>query len=152
MNINAICLKIVNYKVDQKTEDFEVNVFFDTIGEEILKLNVLSTTEKEKLIQSLFKFVQNQDPEMDEKFSFIHLIENIDKPTQNIYNAELLKFNLKYGTITSTHLLNRHINSLNADDSAKYINILKSIAENDTYTKYVRKEALGYYNYQKDKT
>ncbi|WP_405207092.1 hypothetical protein [Aquimarina sp. LLG6339-5] len=151
MNLNTICQKILNYKVEEETEDYEVSDFFDEIGEDILKLNTLTDIQKGKLLKSLFDFIKNQDSEMDENFSFIHLIESIDKPNYELYNAELLKFNKENGTIISTLLLNRHINSLSGDEWKKCIEILKSISDNNDYTEYVREEALDYYEHQMEK-
>ena len=78
MNVNTICKKILDYKVDEETEDYEINIFFDTIGSEIIALNHLTDIQKEKLLKALFNFLKNQDSEMDENFSFINLIEGID--------------------------------------------------------------------------
>ncbi|WP_298512159.1 hypothetical protein [uncultured Kordia sp.] len=150
MDLDTICQQILHYKVENKTEDFEITTFFDQIGEEIHKLDISDSSQKEKLIKVLFKFIKNQNPEMEENFSFIHLIENIDTPNYKIYETELVKFAKENGTITSILLLNRHINSLDKIAQAECLNILKSIAENDNFTNLVRQEALNYYNYQKE--
>jgi hypothetical protein len=60
----------------------------------------------------------------------------------------LIKFNNENGTITSTLLLNRFINALESEERKKHTDLLKSIAENPSYTDFVRAEALGYYEHQ----
>jgi len=148
MDVNTICQKIVNYKVTEETEEYEISEFFDEIGTDILQLISLKDIQIRKLLKVLFDFLKSQDSEMEANFSFIHLIEGIDKPTYNLYNTELLKFNQENGTITSTLLLNRHTNSLNGDEWKKCVGILELISKNNEYTEYVKKEALDYYHYQ----
>jgi len=151
MNLEKTLLKIGNLKVDEEMEDYEVSEFFDEIREKLTDINLLTELQKEQLIKSLFGFLKAQDPEMGENFSFIHFIENIDNPTYEIYYPELLKFNLENGTITSTLLLNRFINSLKGNEWKKCVNLIKSISDNNNYTEYVRKEALSYYKHQMKK-
>ena len=151
MNLHTICLEIQNFKTDEETEDYAVSEFFDKIGENIPELGILTEAQKEQLIKSLFDFLKNQDPEMDEDFSFIHLIESVDKPHYTIYSNELLKFNKENGTITSTLLLNRYINSLDGNEWKNGIEMLKSIYKNSSFTEYVREEAYNHYKYQIDK-
>lgn len=148
MNINIIASKIQNFCVHEEMEDYTISEFFDEIGENINELGNLSETEKKLLIQSLFNFLKNQDPEMDENFSFIHLIENLDKPHYKLYNFELLKFNKEYGTISSILLLNRYINSISGDEWNSSIEILKSISTNNSFSKHIREEAYDYYIHQ----
>jgi hypothetical protein len=151
MNINTICQQILDFKVNSETEDYKIDIFFDEVGNNIYSIGTLNSSQKEQLIQALFTFIKNQDSEMDENFSFIHLIESIDKPDYIIYDAELLKFTRQYGTITSNILLNRHMNSLDTLKQTECLTIFKSIAENEKFSEYVRQEALHYLKYQKDK-
>tara|TARA_R110002126_G_scaffold289321_1_gene444026 strand:+ start:1525 stop:1980 length:456 start_codon:yes stop_codon:yes gene_type:complete len=148
MNLEEIFLSIKNFKVTDEMEDYEVSEFFDEIRGKITDTNLLTDLQKKELIINLFDFLKTQDPEMDENFSFIHFIENIDNPTYEIYNAELLKFNTENGTITSTLLLNRHINSLKGNEWKKCVELIKHISENKNYTEYVREFALDFYEHQ----
>ena len=151
MNLEEIFLSIENFNVTDEMEDYEVSEFFDEIRENLIDINLLTELQKEQLIKTLFGFLKTQDSEMDENFSFIHFIENIDNPTYNIYNSELLKFNSENGTITSTLLLNRHINSLNGTEKKKCVELMKSISENENYTEYIREFALDFYEHQIEK-
>ena len=149
MNLDTICQQILQFKAEATTEDFEIDIFFDKVGEEIHELGTLNNTQKEQLIKTLFQCIANQHPEMEANFSFIHLIENIDAPDFKMYDVELLKFTKALGTITSVLLLNRHLNSLKKTKQTESLDILKAIAENKNYSEHIRQEALNYYNYQK---
>ena len=85
---------------------------------------------------------------MEEDFSFIHLIESIDEPKYNIYFEELLAFCSENATITSTLLLNRHINSANDTEREKGIQLMKSISYNHEYSNAIREHAQELYDYQ----
>lgn len=148
MNLKNTITLIKNFQVNDKMEDYEISEFFDAIGYQLEDVNRFTDAQKQQLIQTLFDFLKRQDPELEEDFSFIHLIEAIDQPDHKIYNAELLKFNTENGTITSTLLLNRYINGLEGDACKKHIALLKSIADNTNYTDLVRAEALEYYKHQ----
>ncbi|PZW42471.1 hypothetical protein LX95_00783 [Mesonia algae] len=148
MNLEDTITLIKNFQVNDEMEDYEISEFFDAIGYQLEDVNRFTDSQKQQLIQTLFGFLKRQDPELDEDFSFIHLIEAIDQPNYKIYNAELLKFNKENGTITSTLLLNRCINGLKKEERKKYIELLKLISENTNYTDLVRAEALGYYEHQ----
>ena len=126
MNLKEILLSIENFKITQKTENYEISDFFDEIGEKLNGIIPLNELKKKQLIKGLFDFLKTQNPEMSENFSFIHLIECIDKPNYEIYNSELTKFNSENGTITSTLLLNRHINSLKGKEWEKNLEFLKT--------------------------
>ena len=148
MKLEKVLLQIENFKVTEEMEGYEVSEFFDEIREHLTDINLLTKLQKEQLIKTLFGFLKTQDPEMDENFSFIHFIENIDNPTYEIYSSELLKFNSENGTITSTLLLNRHINSLNGTEKKKCVELMKSVSENENYTEYIREFALDFYKHQ----
>lgn len=148
MNLENTITLIQNFQVNDAMEDYEISEFFDAIGYQLEAINRFTDSQKQQLIQTLFGFLKRQDPELDEDFSFIHLIEAIDQPDYKIYNAELMKFNTENGTITSTLLLNRCINGLKKEERKKYIALLKLIAENTNYTDLVRAEALEYYKHQ----
>jgi len=151
MNLENTITLIKNFNVNDDMEDYEISEFFDAIGDELEDVNCFTDSQKQQLIQTLFNFLKRQDSELEEDFSFIHFIEAIDQPDYNIYNAELLKFNSENGTITSTLLLNRFINTLEGEEHKKHIGLLKSISENKNYTDVVRAEALSYYEHQKAK-
>lgn len=151
MNLENTITLIENFQVNDDMEDYEISEFFDAIGYQLEAINGFTDAQKQQLIQTLFDFLKRQDPELDEDFSFIHLIEAIDQPGYKIYNVELLKFNTENGTITSTLLLNRCINGLKKEERIEYIELLKSIADNANYTDLVRAEALSYYEHQKEK-
>ncbi|MGJ8549365.1 hypothetical protein [Winogradskyella wichelsiae] len=151
MNLENTITLIENFQVNDEIEDYEISEFFDAIGFQLEAINRFTDAQKQQLIQTLFDFLKRQDPELDEDFSFIHLIEAIDQPDYKIYNAELLKLNTENGTITSTLLLNRFINGLKEEERKKYIDLLKLISENRNYTDLVRAEALSYYEHQMEK-
>ncbi len=96
----------------------------------------------------LFLFLKNQDPEMEENFSFIHLIECIDKPTYEIYNKELIKFNKLNGTLISILLFNRYLNSLEEKNCRRNLKLFKLIGENINYSDLIKEEALRLYENQ----
>ena len=151
MNLENAITQIKNFQLSDAMEDYDISEFFDAIGDELEDVNRFTDSQKQQLIQTLFNFLKRQDPELDEDFSFIHFIEALDQPDYKIYNAELLKFNTENGTITSTLLLNRFINGLKEEERKKYIDLLKSIADNANYTDLVRAEALSYYEHQMEK-
>ncbi len=151
MKFEEITQRIDNFKVSEETEDYEISDFFDEIRNTLPKSNSLTESQKERLIKSLFAFLRNQDPEMEENFSFIHFIENIDNPNYEIYNSELIRFNKENGIITATLLLNRHINSLKGTECKDCLALLKSIAENKNHTEYVKEFALDFYKHQTEK-
>ena len=151
MDLENAIIKIQNFDVNDDMEDYEISEFFDAIGDELIDVKTFTSSQKKQLVQVLFDFLKRQDPELEEDFSFIHLIEAIDQPDYNIYNAELLKFNTENGTITTTLLLNRFINGLKDEERKKHIDLLKSISENKNYTDLVRTEALSYYEHQTEK-
>ena len=151
MDLENAIIKIQNFDVNDDMEAYEISEFFDAIGDELRDVKTFTNSQKKQLIQVLFDFLKRQDPELEEDFSFIHLIEAIDQPDYNIYNAELLKFNTENGTITTTLLLNRFINGLKEQERKKHIDLLKSISENKNYTDLVRTEALSYYEHQTEK-
>ncbi|MFT5917356.1 MAG: putative RNA methylase [Flammeovirgaceae bacterium] len=148
MNFEKTLLQIKNFRVSEEIEDYDVSEFFDVVIEELPDVNLLTKRQQEQLIKTLFEFLKIQDPEMNENFSFIHFIENIDNPEYEIYYPELLKFNAENGIITSILLLNRYINSLEGSEWKKCLELMKSISENKDYTGYVREFALGFYEYQ----
>ncbi len=148
MKFKDLISKIEKFRVNENTEEFEINIFFDEIGEKILLLNSLTESKKRSLIRKLFEFLKNHNSEMEENFSFIHLIESIDNSNYEVYNNELFKFNSENGTITSILLLNRHINSLNGKELENCTELMKSISENSNYSEFIRNYALDFYKYQ----
>lgn len=151
MKFEEIIEQIENFKVSEEMEEYEISEFFDSIRNELPETDSLIESQKEQLIKSLFRFLKNQDPEMDENFSFIHFVEDIDSPNYEIYNSELIRFNKENGIITSVLLLNRHINSLEGTEWQDCVELMKSIAENDNHTEYVKEFALDFYEHQIEK-
>ena len=151
MKFEEIIKQIDNFQVSKEMEDYEISEFFDKIRKELPESKSLTESQKERLIKSLFGFLKNQDPEMDENFSFIHFIEDIDNPNYEIYNSELIRFNKENGIITSTLLLNRHINSLEGTEWKDCVKLMKSIAKNENHTEYVKEFALDFYEHQVEK-
>lgn len=148
MKLEEILKKVDDF---DSTDDIDLTIFFDEIGSELFAFFPVDTIEREMILTTLFDFLKNRDPEMEENFSFIHLIESIDKPDYKIYNKRLIDFNLKNGALTSVLLLNRYINSIEKEKNKENLEILKSIANNINYTDLVRKEALRLYKYQINK-
>ena len=144
--IVELSAKIQNFNVADEMEDYEISLFFDEVSEAIE--GQLSLVEKEMLLNSLFEFLKRQDPEMEENFSFIHLIEGIDEPDYKIYDDKLLEFNNQNASVTAILLLNRHANGAVGDEREKCIVLLKSIADNIKYTDYIREVALDFFTYQ----
>jgi len=150
MNLKHILKTVDNFNTNDETEDFEINNFFDEIGDKYAKLEELKYEEKELVIKSLFNFLKRQSLELEEVWSFIHLLESIDKPTYEIYDKELIKFNKETPTIMSVFLLNRFINSLEGEPRQKGINLLKEISENRIISELVSQEAKSFFDYQVD--
>ncbi|UOX33842.1 hypothetical protein LXD69_17635 [Flavobacterium sediminilitoris] len=151
MNIEQILLQINTFKVNEEMEDYKVSDFFDGIMESIDNLKILEDLHKEQLIKTLFNFLKKHNPEMEEDFSFIHLIESIDKPNYSIYSKQLIECNIQNPNLTSIILLNRYLNALDGDAWKKNVAILRSITEGNEYTSFIRQETLEYYQYQIDK-
>ncbi|MHA7943966.1 hypothetical protein ACJOV8_012895 [Formosa sp. 3Alg 14/1] len=148
MHLQQIILNINNFHVTEDMEDYEISEFFDAIGENLPDTSTLTDLEKEHLIQSLFGFLKRQDATLEEDFSFINVIEAIDKPDYKVYYPALIKFNSEYATLNSTFLLNRFINALEGEEREKSLQVLKAIAVNTSYAESVRAHALDFYKYQ----
>ncbi|WP_434036221.1 hypothetical protein [Formosa sp. 4Alg 33] len=148
MHLQQIILNINNFHVTEDMEDYEISEFFDAIGENLPDTSTLTDLEKEHLIQSLFGFLKRHDATLEEDFSFIHVIEAIDKPYYKMYYPALIKFNSEYGTLNSTFLLNRFINTLEGEEREKSLQVLKVIADNTSYAESVRAHALDFYKHQ----
>jgi hypothetical protein len=148
MSLENTLVKIHRIKINKTTEDYEVDEFFDEILEGLPDLDLLTQLQKKQLIKALLGFLEAQNPDMNENFSFIHLIEHLDKPRYKIYYPELIKFNSENATITSVLLLQRYINSLKGGEWKKCVELMKAISQNTDYTENVRKSALGFYKFQ----
>ncbi len=148
--MQQIVCKIKQFKVDEEIEDYEIEIidFFEGISEEIGDFDNLLEVQKLQLIDALFVFLLNQNPDLEENFEFVHFIEAIDSPIYEIYESKLIKFNKENGTINSVLLLNRFINGSNNSKKQEYIELMKYISENKKYTANVRERALGFYKYQ----
>lgn len=151
MDIKTICEKILAYKIPQEPVQHEVSDFFDQIGEQLIQFDKLPDHQREKLINALFEFLGNQDVEMDENFTFIHLIEFVGNPSFQTYHKHLLNFISKNASITSTLLLNRHLNIAKGKQWKSGLDLLKATSDNPNYTERIRKDALDYYDYQIEK-
>jgi len=151
MKLREVLDKVENFKMDSTTENHELTLFFDDIGDRILNLGELGQDEKEKAIKSLFEFQKRQPPELDVNWTFIHLIEYIGKPAYKIYNRELVMVNEEAPSLISILLLNRHINSLGGTERKSGVNLLKRISEKEGIPQSVRDEAMEFYEFQLNK-
>ena len=148
MNLEEILEKVNKFNTNEATEDYELNIFFDEIGDAISKLGELNIDEKKKTITSFFNFLKRQSSELEENWSYIHLIESIDNASFKIYDPQLIKFNKESPTLTSILLLNRFINSLEGDKWKNGVNLLKAISEREDISELVREEANEFYKHQ----
>ncbi len=151
MNLEKIMNKIENFIVTQTMEEGDVIDFFDDIGAKISEIKKLSEIEVRKLIVSLFHYLKNQSPTLEENWSFIHLIEDLDKPKFNIYNEILIKNNKENPSITSILLLNRHMNTLKGKELQKALEIFNEIIENKNIHLAVREKAKKFLAFQNKK-
>ena len=148
MDIAVILSQIDNFRVQTEIKDYNISDFFDEVMERIDKLKKLNHLEKELLLDSLFTFLDNHNPELEEDFSFIHLIESIDKPNYSLYSRKLLENNFKRPTLTSVLLLNRYINSLHGKAWKKAVEVLKKVVVNIKDTTFMGEDTSEYCEYQ----
>ncbi|MCW3789675.1 hypothetical protein [Plebeiibacterium sediminum] len=148
MTLEKIIEEIEGYYVDSDTEDAEIISFFEAIGDKIYKIRNINNLDKSRLITSFFNYLKNQTPELEENWTFIHLLEDIDKPKYSIYNDILIETNKTRPTYTSVLLLNRHINSIESGNSENYIDLLREISENKGIHEDIREIAAEFYQYQ----
>ncbi len=150
MTLNEILQKINNFNIDIADEDydFDVSEFFDDLGDSLQDLATYTTVEKEQLIIALFDFQKRQASEMQENWSFIHLIEAIDKPDYPIYDKYLVAYNTKSASITSVTLINRFINALSGEAWKSKVDLHKKISEASSSNELVKTEAKSFYDYQ----
>lgn len=148
MRLEEILEEIKSFNTSEETEDYEITEFFDKIGDDFSNLDELEKGEKNKVVKILFDFLKRQSPELEENWSFIHLIENIEDPTYGNYHKKLFNFNKQTPTLTSILLLNRLINSLKNVEFEKGIKLLKEISEKIQLPELLKEEAKGYYEYQ----
>ncbi len=151
MNLKYILNTVDNFNINDETEEDDITDFFDKIGDKYAKLEKLKYEEKKLIIKSLFNFLKRQSSELEEIWSFIHLLESIDKPTYEIYDKELIKFNKETPTIISVFLLNRLINSLEGGAWQNGVNLLKEISKNRVISGLVSQEAKSFFDYQIEK-
>ncbi|MDP8033967.1 hypothetical protein QJU43_05750 [Pasteurella atlantica] len=148
--MQQILLKINNFNIDTTIDDYDIDVteFFDEIALDLEEIDPLTEQQKKDLIDALFGFIERSPSDMQENFSFIHLIESIDAPDYAIYDSKLIEINTKTGSKNTLLLLYRHINSLDVDEKKKYLPLLENIAQNSGYNDEVRELALELYEYQ----
>ncbi len=148
--MQQILLKINNFNIDTTIDDYELDVsdFFDEITMDLEEIDPLTEQQKKDLIDALFGFIERSPSDMQEDFSFIHLIESIDTPDYAIYDSKLIEINTKIGSKNTLLLLHRHINSLDVDEKKKYLPLLENIAQNSGYNDEVRELAFELYEYQ----
>ncbi|MGB0862482.1 MAG: hypothetical protein ACPG19_13355 [Saprospiraceae bacterium] len=153
MKLKQVLEKIDNFNTNEKTEEYEIIAFFDEIGDNFPIIETLGNNEKKLAVETLFNYLNRQSPDLEENWSFIHLIEAIDKPDFKNYDSQLIKINKKNPNLTSLILLNRYTNALSskAREMEMAINLLKEISENSTIPELVINEAKDYYNYQLEK-
>ncbi|CAM4152225.1 MULTISPECIES: hypothetical protein [Flavobacterium] len=148
MDLAVILSQINNFRVHSEIKDYNISDFFDAVMEKIDKLKKLNHSEKEQLLDTLFAFLNNHNPELEEDFSFIHLIESIDKPNYTIYSKKLLENNIKRPSLTSVLLLNRYINSLHGKAWGKAVVVVRKVVENIKKTTFMTEDTLNYCEYQ----
>jgi len=148
MKLKEILEKVNNFNTNEEIEEYEITEFFDGIGDNFAQLESLNSKEKELTIQTFFNFLKRQSSELDEDWSFIHLIENIDKPKYEIYKIQLIKANKENPSLTSLVLLIRFINSLEGKEWEKWMRIVKDLSENDGISELIKDEAKEYYEDQ----
>ncbi|MDP8162945.1 hypothetical protein QJU89_07600 [Pasteurella skyensis] len=148
--MQQILLKINNFNIDTTIDDYDIDVteFFDEIALDLEEIDPLTEQQKKDLIDALFGFIECNPSDMQEDFSFIHLIESIDAPDYAIYDLKLIEINTKIGSKNTLLLLYRHINSLDVNEKKKYLPLLENIAKNTSYNNEVRELALELYEYQ----
>ncbi|MDP8079958.1 hypothetical protein [Phocoenobacter skyensis] len=97
--MQQILLKINNFNIDTTIDDYDVDVteFFDEIALDLEEIDPLTEQQKKDLIDALFGFIERSPSDMQEDFSFIHLIESIDAPDYAIYDSKLIEINTKIG-------------------------------------------------------
>jgi len=151
MKLKEILEKINSFNTNEETEEFEITEFFDNTGDCFAKLGKLDSNQIELTIKTFFNFLKRQSPDLGENWSFIHLIESIDKPNYKIYDTLLIKANKENPNLTSLILLVRFINPLEGKERKKGVNLLKEISERNDISELVKEEAKDYYNDQLEK-
>lgn len=151
MTLQDIIIALDNFNTNEETEDYEITEFFDGIDDSLNNLGELNNSEKKSIIKSFFQYLNRQSSELDENWSFIHLIESIDKPLYSIYDEELMKINNNNPCLTSLVLLNRYTNSLQDDEWKAKIILLKEISQRDNTSELVSEMATEFYEYQLEK-
>ena len=144
MDFESLILLVEKYSTHKFEDEFELTEFFDSIRDKVYEKS-LSYNDKQNLILSLFKFIKNQPSDLEENFSFIHLIENVD---DSIYDSLIVDFVKKNPSITSLLLLNRYINSLENYEREESSLAFQFIFKNKSNSKLIKDLAREYYNYQ----
>lgn len=145
MKLQEILEKVNNFNTNEETEEFEITEFFDRIGADFAGLESLTNKEKEITVQTFFNFIKRQSPELNEDWSFIHLIESVDKPEYEIYKSQLIQANKENPSFTSLILLIRFINSLEGKEWEEGMKIIKDLSEKDGISELIKEEAKEYY-------
>jgi hypothetical protein len=152
MTIEDIINELESYRSNYSLDEDEITDFFENIGEKIYALNDIDSNSLKRIIKSFFTYLDNHSSNLEENWTFIHLLESLNKPDYKIYNKILLDFNSTSPTITSVLLLNRYINSLSGDDWKAKVNLLKEICENSDFDTCVKEAAADFYNFQSTKS
>ncbi len=148
MMLRRIIFEIENFSATLSTNEIEIINFFEDIQEKVAGLLPLPENNRREIITTLFNYLKDQSPVLEENWNFIHLIEDIDKPDYKIYIEILLEQMKKSPNNTSVLLLNRYVNSLKKEELNKYLNIFKEIIENENTSETVKEDAKGFINYQ----
>ena len=120
----------------------------DDIVSELYELTDMIQNEKNLPLtyETIFKFLENNaDADIGSPGPLVHLIET-SYPNYVLRLLESLETKPTYNTI---HMLHRILNAdLTIKDRQIYMNVLKSISENESNFISVRTEANDLYNYQ----
>jgi hypothetical protein len=146
MKLKEIVDKVDSFNITSESEAYKLTVFFDEIGPLISKYGELQTAEKALLLESLFQFLDRQDSELEEDWSFIHLIESVDSPSFDIYKSKLFALNKQNPSLTSMLLLSRIIDLLNDSERDEALNIFKMISDRNDISELIQEEAEDYFS------
>ena len=148
MNLQDVLFKIQNFNINGSKDEFEILHFFDDIGSSIDSL-ILTQKQERQIIIALFDYLKRQEPEVEENWSFIHLIECFDRSNSLFYNKLLQEHCEEFPSTTSLLLLNRYINSVEKGAIIKPLNILEEISLNQENSALIREIAQEYLDYQR---
>ena len=84
--------------------------------------------------------MKRQSPELEENWSYIHFLENIENLKKDVYSSYLETINKERPSLTSLILLRRYLNSLEKYKYSKWVNLLKEISDNNQVSSLVKSD------------